>query len=537
MTTPSGEDATSDRPPAGGPPPGAEFLGGTVLAPDGPQRKSRRTALLAGGAAAVVMFGAAGAAAVVLGDRLGGGGTRPADRLPAGAMLYAEIDVDPGAGQKLGAVRFIRKFPELREKFEEDRDSRRSVWNLISENDEDLRRVDYAEDIEPWLGERVGFAVLPRSGGGLDEEDVVAALEVTDEDRALAGINRLNELDGGGDDLFAAPLDGYLVLGTSQAVVDKAARDADEASLADQATFKADVDGLGERGLVSGWADLEALGGSAPGDGATGGTPGTADAMRSVYQGRYAFSVRFDGDDLEVVADGLGVPGTDAYASEADLRLVTALPDSTSVALGIAEGESLVRDGWSQVKEQLRSIPFPAPGMGLGGVQDSLREFESRTGIRLPDDLGVLLGEDFALGFEPAADGLPKVGAVARTDGAKAESVLRKMLDAVAQQGVQLPVTVERTADGYVAASTQGYADALAAGGRLGDSDGFRSALPDVADANVALYADVDRLVGSPGVPSMSEQDRQTWTAFDAVGLTVSREGESIRMRLKVVTR
>ena len=528
-------------------PSGAEFLGDTVIDPGPRPPKSRRTALIAGGAAAAVMLGAAGAGAVAVG-KLSGGGARPADRLPAGAMYYTEIDLDPGAGQKVGAIRFIRKFPTLKDSFAEDRDVRRSLWDLAAKGNDDAKKIDYAKDIEPWLGQRVGLAVMaPEAGDSIDEGDVVAALQVTDEDKALDGIRRLNEMDDDGDDVFATALDGYIVLAADQAAADRYARAADERSLADDATFKADLDGLGERGVMSGWVDVRALGRAVAdskngegmsGDGMTMGGS-SAEMLAKQLDGRFAFGVRFDGDDLEVVADGHGMPITKALGGDGSASVVKDLPDGTLAALGVAHGQEAIREGWPRFLEQLEDMPIPGIESGPGAVDEALRAVEEQTGIDLPDDLAVLFGSDFALGVEAGEGSEPKFGAKARTDGARAESVLGKLIGLGSATGLQLPVVVQRTDDGYVVAGDQAYADQLKADGGLGDSAGFRAALPDADKADMLLYVDVDRaMVAARGMLPMDSLNEPDLEALDGVGMTASSDGDGdVRIRVKVVTK
>jgi hypothetical protein len=528
-------------------PSGAEFLGDSLIDPGPRPPKSRRTALIAGAAAAAVMLGAAGAGAVVLGS-LSGGGARPADRLPAGAMYYTEIDLDPGAGQKVGAIRFIRKFPALKDSFAEDRDLRRSLWDLAAKGNDASAEIDYAKDIEPWLGQRVGLAVMaPAAGDSIDEGDVVAAVQVTDEDKALDGIRRLNAMDEDGDDVFATALDGYLVLAADQASADRYARAADERSLADDATFKADLDGLGERGILSGWVDVRAMGRAVAqsktgegmsGDGMTMGGS-SAEMLAKQLEGRFAFGVRFDGDDLELVADGRGMSSTKPLGADGSASVVKDLPDGTLAALGVAHGEQAIRDGWPRFLEQLEQMPMPGTGSGPGAVDEALRAVEEQTGVDLPDDLAVLFGSDFALGAEAGEGFQPRIGARARTDGARAESVIGKLIGAGSASGVEVPVVVQRTDDGYVVAGDQAYADALKAGGRLGDTAGFKAALPDADKADMLLYVDIDgALDGARDMLPMDSLSDPDLRALDGVGMTASSDGDGdIRIRVKVVTK
>ena len=63
------------------------------------------------------------------------------------------------------------------------------VENALRAAGRHVEGVDYAQDVEPWLGQRVGVALLPGTDGG--EPEVVMALASTDQDAATQGIGKL----------------------------------------------------------------------------------------------------------------------------------------------------------------------------------------------------------------------------------------------------------------------------------------------------------------------------------------------------------
>ena len=54
---------------------------------------------------------------------LSGGGPRPADVLPASTFGLVTLDLDPSGGQKVEAIKTLRKFPTFRDKSGLDPDS------------------------------------------------------------------------------------------------------------------------------------------------------------------------------------------------------------------------------------------------------------------------------------------------------------------------------------------------------------------------------------------------------------------------------
>ncbi len=126
---------------------------------------------------------------------LSGGGSQPEDALPAGAIAFAKVDLDPPAGQKINAIRFLRKFPALKDKVGLNADLRESLFEEMAQGAgwDDL---SFDKDVAPWLGQRIGIAAYP--GGENDAPrvfgaagNVVVALQVTDEAKARAGLDRL----------------------------------------------------------------------------------------------------------------------------------------------------------------------------------------------------------------------------------------------------------------------------------------------------------------------------------------------------------
>ncbi len=93
------------------------------------------------------------------------------------------------------------------------------------------------------------------------------------------------------------------------------------------------------------------------------------------------------------------------------------------------------------------------------------------------------------------------------------------------------------TAEGggrFVIASTQEYADALNGGGTLGESETFRLAVPDAANATYAVYADLDRLE-KLYLDGLNGQARADVEKLRAVGLSGTHGEDGSTFTLRVV--
>ena len=112
-------------PAPGGP---VEYLGEGVA----PTRRGRgRTGLVAGGAAAVVALGAASAWGVA---SFMSGGQEAAEVVPADALAYVSLNLDPEGGQKLEAYQTLKKFPALAEHLDDGgEDLRRPLVEALLE--------------------------------------------------------------------------------------------------------------------------------------------------------------------------------------------------------------------------------------------------------------------------------------------------------------------------------------------------------------------------------------------------------------------
>ncbi len=87
-----------------------------------------------------------------------GGGPRPAEVLPDSTLAVLSVDLDPSGGQKIEAIKTLRKFPSFREHTDVDENSD-LVKALYDETiGPECKDISYADDIKPWIGQRAAFA-------------------------------------------------------------------------------------------------------------------------------------------------------------------------------------------------------------------------------------------------------------------------------------------------------------------------------------------------------------------------------------------
>ncbi|NAS24112.1 DUF3352 domain-containing protein [Herbidospora sp. NEAU-GS84] len=461
-----------------------------------------------------VLVGLVGGGGVWAFSALSGGGAQPAEVLPAGALAYARIDLDPAANQKLALFGIARKFTATKDAFSGD-DPREALFKAISSDNENFKDIDYAADIEPWLGDRIGFAVMP--GKDANEPGFALAIQVKDANAARAGIAKLDA--GSGTKTGMVIRGDYAIVSPTQAEAD---RYATGPTLAESANFTADMEALGEPGVLSFWGDLgqlAAMGGAQVAD------PALTDQLKN---GRFAGALRFDGSYAELAAITRGVKSP-VTVQTSPVKLGE-LPDTTAGALAISGLGEGVKGGWDQIVKSVESTG--------GGAQFSqfVTQAQQQFGLTLPDDLATLLGDSITVAIDSQGlDGnMPNAGAVLATDPAKAGEVLTKVEQALAVAGQPLQLAKAPGEGKLVVATNQDYANKLAAGGTLADSETFQTAVPNADSAGFGLFVDLDK-IENLYLQGMSEEDKANLQVLRAVGMSGGTSGSDANFSLRVL--
>lgn len=524
----------------------------TAYADQPPARKAPW--LLVGGVALLVLALVGGVTYGV--GQLSGGGSQPEDALPSGAFAFVKVDLDPSAGQKIDGFRFMRKFPALRDKLG-DEDLRRVVFEAVADG-AGWADVDFDSEVAPWMGKRIALAAYPAPGNdsagsegsegsngseggdgmllGGGAPTAVVALQVTDGGAAETGLKRL--ISSTPETASSPPgfvvTGDYALLAESQELAEKAARDAESGVLAEDDNLAADLAAAGD-GVMAAWLDMDlasqAVSSLAFGLGAINpfGGAGAGVAGRSTYVARFAGP-----DTFEVTGSVVGsdTAGWSTHAVEG----LAELPASSVVALGLADGDVLVDKLFASFRTSLESglKSESAPGQAPS-FDEMLADAERELGIEVPEDVAALLGENLVAALDGADSQTVQVGARLTTDVTRAQRVLDALQSA---GGDDFTVARRRVGDdGLVVASTTAQAERLAAAGTLGEQAGFRAALPDLDDADLALWVDVKGVLavvlgGLGGSPDPPDENLEP---IDGIGVTVSSRDEgsgSFRFRL-----
>lgn len=479
---------------------GTDEFGPSWSGSDGDSADRRRSFVpwVIGLVVVLVLGGGAVAVRAALGDSEG----QPADALPSTAVAYARLDIDPSAAQKVQALRLANRFPAFGEATglsDPEVDLRARLFEELRSDAPGLDELDFATDVEPWLGSRIGVAVLPPEG-----EDVVpgfaVAVQVTDQDAAEAGIARLTQAGtDGAEPVGVAFANDYAIFAPTQELADGYVAAAEDGALSADEEFQADMSALGDQGVASAWVSADAYqmfseiaGGAIPGS-SPGGSFGTTDARPVAptpslpfAAGSAAYALRFDDRYVELAMVGNSPELAAPAESESP---IVGLPETTLFAMSVANGDEYVQQAW----EQLAAL---AEQTGQN-FEREINRFERQTGLTLPDDLSTLLGDHLTLAVDSDLGNLEdpsdlRVGALLDTDTEAAQGVLDKLVT-LAGEGIDV-ATVD--ADGVLAVSTnEAYASELT-GGSLGETDAFDLAVAYGADSDIAAFFNVDELEG-----------------------------------------
>jgi hypothetical protein len=500
---------------AGGP----EYLGpaaadSTSERTGGPGKK---LGLLAGVSVAVVaVVGVGGWGAFTL---LSGGGSQPAEAIPASAVGYLSLDLDPSASQKIEAIQILKKFPGIEKELDfGDRDDLRRYFFEKIQDEGECANLDYGGDIEPWIGDRVAMAAVP------DDKDAIAplvALQVSDQDAATTGLKALAECGEAGDEFGFAFVGDYVLMTEGMKVASSFADEAEQGSLADDDQFQERMDAAGDAGIVTMYASAEAPdylldlpGGDffGPGSVSAMGPPNAEamlaspagseiqdesdrmnDTMKELYKDfeGVAGVVRFEDGAVEVEFASKGAPTGMPGTEDGSETGVTTLPASTGAAASVA-----LPDAWlEKYLEQLSAM------MGNDmDLEDGLAEMEADTGLAVPEDIEALLGDSVALAVDSDID----VEALMQSEdpsqlpaGVKVNGDPDEILSVVdtltTRFGPEADIlVVESSEDAVAFGFDQDYVDALLAEGELGDEESFQKVIPNAEEASAVFYLNFD---------------------------------------------
>ncbi len=500
--------------------PDGQFPGGPA-----PAGRRRGRAVVAGITAVAVLLTAG--AAYAAWSRLNGGGPQPAEVLPATTVAFAEVDLDPSAGQKLALLDLLRKFPDSSGLLPSDKDFGDWLVRRLSETGSAGDALDFGKDVEPWLGQRFALAAVPaQNGAGVagSPVDGVVVVQETDEKAAAAAMDKLRSR--GSEHLGYAFMNGYLVVTPdSDRAAARVVAAAQTAPLATDGRFSADVASLGSDQVVTAWVDATRAGGLlAEQMGAIPGVDaGQLDAvLGSSWKGRWVLGIHAADRSVEMRMRTFGGPASAVQPEPVRIEHVVADPIAVLAVSGA--GASLA-DRW----KQLSTMP---------GYQQ-LDEQATAAGLELPDDLVKLFGDQLTLSVGGDLTQRPSFLAAARSQDPQAGKDVLDKLFSLAGPGGAAGLDMTAKADGdtlYVGSSDSVVAGARGSGAaaKVTDSELFQEAVADPEHAQAILYVNL-AMVWSALKASGASVGSPELQNLKAIGLSATTSGGDSDVTVRVV--
>ncbi|MDT0185457.1 DUF3352 domain-containing protein [Microbacterium sp. ARD31] len=496
-------------------PGGPEYLDttGPADAEPGNDNRKRLIALGALGATAVVVAGGAWAATSFFAT-----GSQPAEALPDSTVAYFSIDLDPSGGQKIEAIKTLRKFPAFTDQvdLETDDDLRERLFEEITSSGA-CEGLDYAKDVKPWLGSRAAMAAVDL---GEDEPAAVGVVQVTDSGKAEDGMSKLVDTCGGGEDVEGEVggwvVDGdWMVISETKEIATQVVEATDGGTLADDAAFGTWTGEAGDDGFMSFYVAkgvtkyADELGGmgsmmggplmmqgadEAMGDTAVEGdeVPEELQQLIDDFDGAAA-TVRFDDGAVEVeyAMSNYQQDMTKYMESDEGVSMVGGLPGDTVAAFGLS-----LTEGWGDAMLDYVKSTMPDEA---GDIDEQLSQLETETGLAIPEDIETLMGDGMTLslgsGIDPdaIANGGPgevPVGLKIKGDAGEIQAVLDKIAAQAPPEMAEFMQVTE--GDGYAVLALQDdYRGKLESGGDLAETDDYQ-AVVESDDAQSVLYVNFD---------------------------------------------
>ena len=437
-----------------------------------------------------------------------GGGTDPATVAPPRSALYLSLVVHPQGTTKANVEQLGRTILATS-------DFPSELKRLIAKASAGTNDLDFARDIEPWLGDRIALA-LPNLANN-DDGLLIAA--TTDDGKARAGMARgiTSPADAtyrgvryqhSADGKQAGGVVDHLALYGTEADVKRAIDASQGASLSETSAYKAAVERLPGDALATGYLDLRSAittAGAAAGQGAATGLFGS------------------------VLGNGVAGVGLGAYADADAIRLEVAVPGTGAIGGGLSGGDAA---------SSLEGAPAGAWfGLGLGNVGSSLGKLLdalSAGGGLGSIGVGALLGQaQQAIGLDIRKDLLAWMGSAhvfvsgttrdtvggALVVHSKDPAATRRAVDALSTSiprlmgkntvaqfsgpasgfsialGKTTRATIAVKGDTFIIAiGDAAFKQALAGGNRLGDAPAFKASAGRLNGARPVLYLDLQQV-------------------------------------------
>jgi hypothetical protein len=115
-------------------------------------------------------------------------------------------------------------------------------------------------------------------------------------------------------------------------------------------------------------------------------------------------------------------------------------------------------------------------------------------------------------------------------DLAKAQSLAQTLIQHLSGTGIPFQLGTKTAGADFILASSQSYADTLAATGKLGDNAQFTAAMGDLSGAHFAAYVDLSKFTSI-----LAATRQKVFSGFKAVGIVQRTDGADAVIQVKLI--
>ena len=319
------------------------------------------------------------------GSSPGGSGSDTAKLAPPGSAFYAEVNIDPSGSQEAGMRSILGDLPGTgapEERLNE-------LLEKASKSEKDSK-VDYRQDVQPWLGDKAAvFVAAPKAGSketawsavvattdeGKAKDTIAKGKKAGDKDATYNGTDYV--IDSEGDAM--AVVNGFFVAGSDAGV--KAAIDANKGeSLSESDRYKQAIDGVDDERIALVYEDLSGLVQTLAS--ASGESLGPAAPLLGSLFGGKPVVATIKAEQQALVIDGSLIPGS----------AVLNLFGKTTPLLGDVPADSWLAIGQSDFGGAVKSLFGMFAGFA-GGEEQLKAQVRQASGLDLDRDVFSWIGD------------------------------------------------------------------------------------------------------------------------------------------------
>jgi hypothetical protein len=488
---------------------------------------------------------------------MGGGGPQPEDVLPATAVAFVKLDLNPSAGQKVAAYRLSSKFPEIKSQVSgEDTSIKESIFGTLftGEKKTGALSLKYKTDVEPWLGDRVGVGVFPDLDADKKPE-VGVAIAFTDQVAAKVALDKaIASQPKTKPEMGYAFADDFVVVSDTTAHAAALVQAGKAAPLAGS-TYGQDVEKLGEDQVAIAWVDMgrtyKAVKSVLP-----------KEAMQELITvdesklgGRIVEGLHVNPSYLELTAMGIDVKGDTLVNADAgaDAGLIESFPSGVLAAFtanGFGKSVGALYTSVVKAEEGGKGKATTSKvnaSLDLLGIKSTtaqcscaVRSIFDSLGLDSAKKIENLLGSE--TGVMISGDKLAKPQIAIRTRGSNPDVALATARKALTNVPVTGGLEIRKIANPpgiFIGTPPAGGGLDLVketfstSGAKLGGNEAFRQVIPADQKASFAAFVDLGRVLPLLAKEPSSGMDMASLKPFKALGLTaVGGTDPTVRLRV-----